>query len=271
MESPKRNPKHGYHSPNNNQPFSAAKILRPVRNPRFAYNVAPRSTNLKDHRKRLLQNAANNPTNTTKTNSARHLNKYKFCIIASIIFFSMIIVVGIPIILLIALGPRVPTLTVEQVSFYYPIFYESPTRFASLFNITMKVTNPARHISFVFEGDNSIIVASYSGIRLSSGVFPSFFQEPKEEITLQTPMTGIGLVLPDDVKKKLESDHEKRMVPLTLSVMGRVKYEMGFIKLRAMLRVSCEVVLDNLVTYTTNIVSSNCDSAAGFWLPYIRT
>ncbi|XP_021286276.1 NDR1/HIN1-like protein 13 [Herrania umbratica] len=280
MASPNESPKRGYPCPGDN-------LADPdrLRSPRFAFNVPPSSPSfhyqdrpltpppmfrnavLREHRRRHFQN--NNYTaNSTTTTTSSHA-KVQICLIGAVMFFSILTVIGIPIMLFYVFGPHSPSFSVEQVSFYYPIFYSSPTRFSSLFNITMKVNNPARHIGVFFERDNSI-VASYYGIRLCSGEIPPFFQPPKDEMLVQSPLTGLGVVLPDDVNQKLENDHKKERVPLTLSMMGMVRFKMGSVTSRALLKVSCEMVLDNLMTYTPNIISSSCDSAAGFWFPTIR-
>ncbi|XVF49575.1 hypothetical protein PTKIN_Ptkin04bG0023400 [Pterospermum kingtungense] len=261
----------GYPSPDKTLAAAPGRVLRHDRNPSFAFGVPsypnqplPNSPNmygnslLREQRRRHFRHNFPTITTTTTTKTTSSHDKIRTCLIIAMIFFSILALVGVPIIMFYVFGPHSPTFSIEQVTLY------SPNGLTSLFNITLKVNNPSRHIGIFYEDHNSI-VASYSGIRLSSGGFPGFFQPPKEETRLMAPMAGLGVFLPDDVNQKLQNDIRNQRVPLALNVMGMVRFMMGSLKPKAVLKVSCEMVLDNLMSNNPKLVSSSCDSTAGFW------
>ncbi|XVF11488.1 hypothetical protein REPUB_Repub08aG0031700 [Reevesia pubescens] len=276
MTSPNESPKRCYPSPDKKVAGSGGRLLRPERNPRFAFNVPPCSPSFR-YQDRPLNPPPMFPNTlppkqrrrTTPTTTSSSHDKTRTFLIGSIVFFSILAMIGIPVMVFYVFGPHSPTFSVEKVTLHNPIFYKSPTSFSSLINITMKVNNPARHIGIFYEYDNSI-VATYSGIRLCSGGIPPFFQPPKDELFLQSPLTGLGVVLPDDLKQKLKNNARNRRIPLALNMMGMVRFKMGSVTSRALLKVSCEIVLDNLNTYTPKLISSSCGSTAGFWFATIR-
>ncbi|XVE63707.1 hypothetical protein DITRI_Ditri07aG0041500 [Diplodiscus trichospermus] len=287
MASQNDSSKHGSPFPDRKLP-GPGRFLQPDRNPDFAFSAPPcsppfhcqdrpltsppmfRNTLLPEQRRRHFQNNSYIATNTT-TSTTSSLDKTKTCLTCTILFLVILNIFCIPVLIFYFVGPHSSTFTVEQVTFHYPIFYNSSssTRFSSLFDINMKVNNPARHIGVFYEYDNSI-VATYSGIRLCSGGIPPFYQPPKDEMLVQSHLTCLRVILPDHIKQKLEHDNRNQRVPLTLSMMGTVRFKMWSVTLGALLRVSCKIILDNLNTSTPELISSACDSAAGFLFAAIR-
>lgn len=285
MASSNENPNPRYPSPNKTL-AAPGRPIRSGRNPSTAVEIPltalhnqnrpnrslsppPMVANalLREQRRQHFQNnfrfATNRTTTTTTITTTRHSKFQKFWLVGLIVA-AVIAFFGFLFVMYYVFGPRAPNFTIEQITIY------SPSRFSTALNITMKVTNPSRHVA-VFYKDHSSVVASYSGIRLCSGGFPPFYQPPLEETRLQYSLTGLAVDFPDDVSLKLKNDKDNKMIPMALNMMVMVRFKIGKLMAKsAVVKVSCELVLEDLMrTYTPDKISGSCYSTASFWSPIV--
>ncbi|OMP06787.1 Late embryogenesis abundant protein, LEA-14 [Corchorus olitorius] len=249
-------------------PHPDKNIVGPIRSESFAFYVdAPPSPTSSP-----INFNTNRNTNTSPSSSSP--NKSQCCLILSVILLTIVTVTcSVPIIVFYGYGPRSPVFHVQQLALHYPIFYEGPTRLSSLLNITMAVENPSTVIGLFYQDANSIVLR-YSDMPLSSGIIPPFYLSPKNETVVQSSLSGLGVALPDDVRKNLEDEHRNKKVPLRLNLTAKLRYKFAssLITFKATLEASCALVLENLDDCNTppKLVSHSCNSAVSYWIPAIK-
>ncbi|KAL6640492.1 hypothetical protein ACP70R_021615 [Stipagrostis hirtigluma subsp. patula] len=92
------------------------------------------------------------------------------------------------------------------------------------------------------------VAVSYSGVRLAAGQWPAFYQAPRNVTVFSTSLSGKGVSLTEEQRKRLASEQAAGAVPLSVEAVVPVRVRFGKVLRTWTLDVKarCEVTVDKL-------------------------
>ncbi|XP_047321150.1 NDR1/HIN1-like protein 13 [Impatiens glandulifera] len=156
--------------------------------------------------------------------------------------------------------PESPKYSVVNVAIHGFNLTSSPSSSSLIspaFDVTIRSENPNDKIGIYYE-KGSAVDLYYSGIHLSHGKLPAFYQPSNNFTLFKTVLKGSRVVLTGAVKSKLKADSNKGSVPLRVNVRAPVKIKAGGIKTwKITVNVNCDVTVNKL-TEKSKIISKDC-------------
>ncbi|CAN4091748.1 unnamed protein product [Withania somnifera] len=180
------------------------------------------------------------------------------------ILINLIISIGITAgVLYLVYRPEAPKHTLSHIIIKNFNFTAS-SKISPLFDVSIRAENPNDKIGIYYRKGSSVTVA-YSGIDLSTGVSPVFYQPANNVTVFQTALEGSDVILGTAVKSTLRNEQRNGKVPFRVKIKVPVKIKIGAVKTwEITVKVNCDVTVDAL-TVKSQLVSKDCDYCVRLW------
>ncbi|MCD7455381.1 hypothetical protein HAX54_027997 [Datura stramonium] len=182
--------------------------------------------------------------------------------------FSVLIVLVISLgitagVLYLVYRPEAPKYSISSVNIKNFNFTAS-SKISPEFDISVRAENPNNKIGIYYRKGSSVTVV-YSGVDLSTGALPTFYQPANNVTVFQTALKGSNVILGSAVKSTLRNEQSKRKVPFKVNIKAPVKIKIGAVKTwEITVKVNCDVTVDAL-TVKSKLVSKDCDYSVRLW------
>ncbi|XP_009788478.1 NDR1/HIN1-like protein 13 [Nicotiana tabacum] len=182
-----------------------------------------------------------------------------------IVFLVSVIVLGVTAGVLYAVyRPESPKYTISSIAIKNFNFTSATSTISPGFDIAVRAENPNDKIGIYYMKGSSVTVV-YSGVDLSTGVLPAFFQPANNVTVFKTALKGSKVMLGSAVKSTLMNEQRKRKVPFRVNIKAPVKIKIGAVKTwEITVKVNCGVTVDAL-TVKSKLVSKDCDYSVRLW------
>lgn len=132
------------------------------------------------------------------------------------------------------------------------------------FDVTIRAENPNGKVGIYYLKGSAVNVF-FNDVKLSSGVWPAFFQPKKNVTVLRPALTGSGVILGSVVKASLTNEQNQGRIPFVVKTKVPVKIKVGSVKTwEITVKAKCDVVVDAL-NERAKIVSNDCDYSVRLW------
>nr|GMD73656.1 protein YLS9-like [Ipomoea batatas] len=159
--------------------------------------------------------------------------------------------------------PESPNYTVSDVAIK-GLNLTSRSAVSPEFDVIVRAENPNDKIGIYYRKGSSVRVF-YSGIELSHGELPAFFQPSNNVTDFHTALKGSGVLLGNTVRSSLVRQQRQRKVTFKLDVEAPVKIKVGAVKTwEITVKVKCDVTVDAL-NEKSNVVSKDCNYSVKLW------
>ncbi|KAJ1285892.1 hypothetical protein BS78_03G312600 [Paspalum vaginatum] len=136
----------------------------------------------------------------------------------------------------------------------------SPAAFSPEFDATVRADNsPNGKVGVRYEGDRSSVSVSYDGVLLADGVWPAFYQGPRNVTVFVAKAKGSGIRFSQSVRGQMAAAEMLRSVPFDVDIEVPVRLQLGKLRTWAVpVRARCTVAVDKLAA-DAKVVSRSCD------------
>lgn len=132
------------------------------------------------------------------------------------------------------------------------------------FDVIVRAENPNNKLGIYYQKGSSVTV-SHSGVKLSHGELPVFFQPSNNVTEFHTALKGSGVLLGNAVKSSLIRQQRQRKVTFKLDIKAPVKIKVGAVKTwEITVNVKCDVAVDAL-NEKSKVVSKDCNYSVKLW------
>lgn len=186
-----------------------------------------------------------------------------FCITFAILI-GLITSIGITAgVLYLVYRPEAPKYTLSNIIIKNFNFTAS-SKISPEFDISIRADNPNNKIGIYYRKGSAVKVV-YSGVDLSTGVLPAFYQPANNVTVFQTALKGSDVILGSAVESTLRNEQRKGKVPFRVNIKVPVKVKIGAVKSwEITVKVNCDVTVDAL-TVKSKLVSKDCDYSVRLW------
>lgn len=186
-----------------------------------------------------------------------------FCFTLCLLVFLIVALAIAAGVLYLVFRPESPKYTVSDVAIM-GLNLTSRSPVSPEFDVIVLAENPNNKIGIYYLKGSSVTVA-YSGIELSHGELPVFFQPSNNVTDFHTTLKGSGVLLGNTVRSSLVREQRQRKVTFNLDVKAPVKIKVGAVKTwEITVKVKCDVTVDAL-NEKSNVVSKDCNYSVKLW------
>ncbi|KAM3324290.1 NDR1/HIN1-like protein 13 [Capsicum chacoense] len=185
------------------------------------------------------------------------------CFTCSILIV-LIVAIGITLgVLYLVYRPEAPKYTISNIAIKH-FNVTTSSKISPEFDVSVRAENPNNNLGMYYRKGSSVKVV-YSGIDLSTGVLPVFYQPANNVTIFQTALKGSNVILGSSVKTALRNEQKKGKVQFRVSIKAPVKIKIGAVKTwEITVKVNCDVTVDAL-TVKSKLVSKDCDYSVRLW------
>lgn len=181
------------------------------------------------------------------------------------ILLVLIISIGITAgVLYLVYRPEAPKYTISSIAIKNFNVTAASSKISPEFDISIRAENPNNKIGIYYRKGSSVTVV-YSGVDLSAGALPAFYQPANNVTVFRTALKGSNVILGSAVKSTLTNEQKKGNVPFRVNIKAPVKIKIGAVKTwEITVKVNCDVTVDAL-TVKSKLVSKDCDYSVRLW------
>ncbi|PHU29409.1 hypothetical protein BC332_01502 [Capsicum chinense] len=185
------------------------------------------------------------------------------CFTCSILIV-LIVAIGITLgVLYLVYRPEAPKYAISNIAIKH-FNVTTSSKISPELDVSVRAENPNNNLGMYYRKGSSVKVV-YSGIDLSTGVLPVFYQPANNVTIFQTALKGSNVILGSSVKTALRNEQKKGKVPFRVSIKAPVKIKIGAVKTwEITVKVNCDVTVDAL-TVKSKLVSKDCDYSVRLW------
>eukprot|EP01018_Ginkgo_biloba_P038274 Gb_01970 [translate_table: standard] len=186
----------------------------------------------------------------------------RFCcclawLLGLILSFIVVLVIA-AVVLYIVFRPRIPKYSVESIDIKRFNFSKDLSLNSEL-DLTIRARNPNKKIG-IYYGENSRLEVFYSGIKLSSGKIPAFYQGHRNTTVLKAKLQGSNVRFPRETHSSLKTQQTQGSIPLRIKINVPVKIKVGSLKTpKITVRIRCNLAVNKLsANESARIESKSC-------------
>ncbi|KAI4299083.1 hypothetical protein L6164_032575 [Bauhinia variegata] len=186
--------------------------------------------------------------NETTSVSENTLPRFSFSVLSSwillIIAILILLLFIIAIVFYLALKPKSPNFSVDNLIISYPQSQSqiSPSLHLVVYNLSMETQNPNSHVS-IYYLDGGYASLSYQKQEIAIGKPSPFFHHPKRRYHFYILLNSKG-VLPKEIEESMKGEKAKEVeeIPVALLIHVPVKMEFWSLKIWKMtMEIKCDV------------------------------
>ncbi|KAL2339892.1 hypothetical protein Fmac_007832 [Flemingia macrophylla] len=177
-----------------------------------------------------------------------------YCVLFSIIFFALLILLGAVFggLFSLLLSPTDPEFSIVK----FKLVERKPN---PKYDVTFHVHNSNSKVGILYKDSGSVSL-SLKQRNIASGTYPTLYQDPHVTTSFNVTLEASKPGLPKVVEQSVKNEKEKVSVAFSLSIHFHARMKMGLLRSRKMkFDVTCNVKMDSLAK-TTRILSQQCQT-----------